>query len=154
MSSEVIDNVIAAWPPDYDLDGAEVEAMIRDMPGRPHMPTKLPDRFEDNSRRPPSAREVPVFDEKMVEALFHAVDYLRQEFKGFRREWPITNYDVLLSWYTEYGLVDIAFCPKVETFVQGGPFEVADRGMYRNGPGIEFVLSLSDYSLVKRVYMR
>lgn len=150
ISFDKIDEVLNSWPPDYGLDGADVEAMIHDMPGRPHMPERLPDRFKDNGRRPPSAREVPVFDERMIEALFHAVNYLRQEFKRFRGEWPLSDYDVHLSWYSEHDLVDVAFCPKFEMLDQGSGLEVVGR----DSPGIEFVLSSTDYSLVRRVYMK
>lgn len=153
MNSRVIDEVINSWPPDFRLEGGDVEEMIRDMPDRRHMPRERPKRTPEAERS--SRRDAPTsFDDRMIDVLYHAVNALREVFKKYRSEWPLSGYSVLLSWHVEHELANISFCPKIDTLVEGIPFEVSDRGMYANGPGVTFIISIPDCSLVKTVHMR
>ena len=88
--------------------------------------------------------------------LYHAKKYLDQTFdeRFGGKTWPLEKYNVLTTLYENEGYAAVAFCPKIETFVQGIPFEVADRGIWKNGPGVHLFISLKDYSLLKTTFMR
>jgi hypothetical protein len=77
-------------------------------------------------------------------------DIFKSKFSG--KSWPIEKYDVVASFYKEYA--SVSFCPMIENFIDGIPFEVADRGIWKNGPGVQIFISLDDYSHLKTVFMR
>jgi hypothetical protein len=97
---------------------------------------------------------VPELDEKIALILSRAVDCLREVFSGLGHEWPLEKYAVHVTLHAEYDLADVAFCPKVETCIDGVPFEVSVNGVFANGPGVRFLLTLSSLALVETVYMR
>jgi hypothetical protein len=83
-------------------------------------------------------------------AKIYLEDIFKTKFGG--KFWPIEKYNIIVSFYEEYAAV--AFCPMIEDFIDGIPFEVADRGMWKNGPGVDIFISLDDYSHLKTVFMR
>lgn len=105
-----------------------------------------------DERDPPDYR----FDGRLLPLMQRARTYLediyQDRFSG--RTWPIEGYVVILNSYHEEGYAAVSFCPKVESAVEGVPFEVADRGIWKNGPGVQLFISLKDFSLLKTVFMR
>lgn len=159
MSQKLPREVLNFDPPDLWLDGGDVSEMIREMPARPIVlkelqPNPTETIYRAKRERLHPGRVAPALDEKIVMLLFRAVEHLRDIFSQKGREWPLDKYIVLASIHPDHDLADISFCPKVETLVQGIPFEVPVHGVYANGPAVRFFLSLSTLSLVKTMYMR
>lgn len=104
------------------------------------------------SRYPPDQR----FDGRVIMVLHQARNYLLNVFDSHfsGKQWPLEGYEVLFNMYPEHNCAEVSFCPKVDTSINGVPFEVADQGVWANGPGVEFFISLEDYSLLKTTFMR
>lgn len=120
------------WPPDHRLPGTDVAAILAT--GDP--------------------ADIDGVDDLMVALLSSAVGHLHDAFARFGRTWPLEKYDILVTSDDDQGLARVAFCPQVETLVNGIPFEVADGGMWANGPAPVFDLALADQRLVKTTWQR
>ncbi|WP_426336951.1 hypothetical protein ACN9MY_05635 [Pseudoduganella sp. R-31] len=68
--------------------------------------------------------------------------------------WSLESYSICFSVTDDNRYTSLAFMPDPAYEVNGIPFEVADRGMYKNGMGVVYIYRLVDYSLVNTTYMR
>ncbi|WP_338767675.1 hypothetical protein [Massilia sp. METH4] len=80
-----------------------------------------------------------------------ALEEFRRKSKG---EWSLSNYKIAISVNDDQSYAAVSFLPDPAYFVNGIPFEIADRGMYRNGMAIVYIYRLGDLSLVNTSYMR
>ncbi|MBY4727250.1 MULTISPECIES: hypothetical protein [Burkholderia] len=77
------------------------------------------------------------------------------EFRKFSKgEWSLKNYNVSIDFGRDERLVAISFIPRPAYEVNGVPFEVADKGMYKNGRGVTYIYTVDGGELLKAVYMR
>ncbi|WP_156409984.1 hypothetical protein [Duganella sp. Root198D2] len=84
-----------------------------------------------------------------------AMSIAYDEFMIFSKgEWSLDNYQICISYTDDMDYMSIAFLPDPAYEINGIPFEVASRGMYKNGRGVEYIYSLMDFSLVKKILMR
>ena len=89
-------------------------------------------------------------------ALIHGYQYLLKHFQKYfsGKIWPIEKYSVCVNYYKDFNYIVVSFIPITETFIDGVPFEIADRGMYKNGPGTSFFLDPITYELLRFHAMR
>ncbi len=89
-------------------------------------------------------------------ALETSIQYFFTILKTFKnhKKWSLEKYTIYIGDYPEYNYYEFSFCPKTETFVAGIPFEIADQGIYKNGPGITMFISKEDNSLLRHYFMR
>jgi len=160
MIRDIPEDIINFEPPDYELEGSEVLEIIKEMPIRPIIPvnrepTPIELCYAEMRRKKHPNREVPPIGREVIEVLYDAVQEMIKIFKNMKvSSYTISKYNVLLAIHTNYDIAAISFCPKVETFIEEVPFEVPNRGVWKNGPGVSFFYSLSSKSLLKKIYMR
>ena len=78
-----------------------------------------------------------------------------EEFKKlYADKYDLLKYEIWLNKFEEKKYFSISFLPNIETIFAGVHFEIADQGMYQNGPGVVFFFSLDDCSLLKTQWMR
>lgn len=159
INKDIPEEIKNFYPPDYDLDGSEVLEIIKEMPER----YTLPLNRESNSseiysqeirRKRNPEREVPPLGEEAIKVLYYAVQEMYKIFENIKGDYSIPKYNVLISLHINHDIEVVSFCPKVETFIQGVPFEIPYKGMWQNGPGVSFYYSLSNHVLIKKIYMR
>lgn len=156
MCRDVPKELTKFYPPDYEVDGLDILEIIRNKSEEFNIlvSRKLKEMNLMDFEIEDIEKEIPVFDEFVFKVIYYAVEEMLKEFEKYENEYSILKYDVLLNIYTEYDIIKIAFCPKIETFIQGFPFEVPYRGLWNNGPGISFYFELSSCTVLKKVYMR
>ncbi|MFC4159053.1 hypothetical protein [Chitinimonas lacunae] len=95
-------------------------------------------------------------DGKIFSLAYHGRVFFEEKYKNPQNTeiWPVENYEICISIYEEENCASISFCPKMEDFIEGFTFEISRQGLWENGPGVTFYLSLHDYSLIKTVSMR
>ncbi|MGW8389327.1 hypothetical protein [Pseudoduganella sp. HUAS MS19] len=91
------------------------------------------------------------FSGEIVKAANLAYEEFMHLSKG---KWPLDNYSVCFSITDDYQYTSFAFIPDPAHEINGIPFEVSNRGMYKNGQGVVYIYRLKDYSLVNTTYMR
>lgn len=88
-------------------------------------------------------------------AVIMAMNIAYDEFITFSRgEWSLDNYQICISYTDDMDYISIAFLPDPAHEINGIPFEVANRGMYKNGRGVEYIYSLMDFSMLQKILMR
>ncbi|MFC4159051.1 hypothetical protein [Chitinimonas lacunae] len=112
----------------------------------------------NNEKLPKNIRNKPDIElnGRTLLALSHAINYLNNTFDIYfkKKKWPIENYEIWTVIYEEEKCISVAFCPKIEPDESGLLFEVPVQGVWKNGPGVKFFISLADYSLIDTVFMR
>lgn len=84
-----------------------------------------------------------------------AANLAYKEFMLFSKgEWSLENYEICLSITHDLQYASFSFLPDPAYEVNGIPFEIADRGIYKNGRGVVYVYCLNDYVLVDKKFMR
>ncbi|WBS02556.1 hypothetical protein OU994_30685 [Pseudoduganella sp. SL102] len=68
--------------------------------------------------------------------------------------WSLEDYEILVEVNEDESYAAISFLPDPEYLIDGVPFEVAHRGIFKNGMGVTYVYCLKDLSLVNITYMR
>lgn len=162
MIKEIPEKLIGFDPPDYALDGSEVLEMIKDMPEKINLPInrKMNSREEmyaEMRAKSHPEREVSPLEKETIEVLYYAVQEMFNEFKMFKsrkENYSILKYNVLLFIHSDYDIAEVAFCPKIESFIDGVPFDVPNQGTWINGPGVDFYFALTGHELLKKYYMR
>jgi hypothetical protein len=87
--------------------------------------------------------------------LLHVFPLALEEFnKLSKKNWPLDNYQISVSVSDDESYAAISFLPDIANVVEGIPFEIASRGMYKNGMGVTYIYRLEDRFLVKKTYMR
>lgn len=161
MNRTVPDEVLNSWPPDLWLAGEDVQALAEDLRSGAHLvgrgggPVQLRVWNQNPAAMVQPDRMALHADDEIIGVVVSALGHLDAVYDGgVGRRWPLNRYTVLVTQHTEYSMVDVAFCPDPTNFVDGIPFEIADKGMYINGPGVQLILAADDHSLIRTVYMR
>ncbi|WP_124579295.1 MULTISPECIES: hypothetical protein [Burkholderia] len=92
-----------------------------------------------------------MFDGVVFKFFGRALDDFKEFSKG---RWPLGNYTVSVNSESDGRMVAISFSPITVDLVDDIPFEIADRGVYKNGMGVTYVYSTGDGKLLKKIYMR
>lgn len=167
MIEKIPEKLIGFYPPDYELDGSEVLEMIKDMPEKINLPISIKPNsmkemnVEKCSKRHPE-RVVPPLDNKAIKVLYCAVQEMLKIFEILKKpskkrpakkslqkkskevDYSISEYVVSLSLHIDYDIADVAFCPKVENWLDAPG----------DGPSEDFYFKLSSQELLKRYGMR
>ena len=69
-------------------------------------------------------------------------------------DWDLDNYSVHITASEDKKYVKIGFLPNIDTFVDGIPFQIANRGMYKYGMGVSFTYDLQTMILLNTTFMR
>lgn len=87
------------------------------------------------------------------------VSYLENGLNEFRKlfkdKFNLRNYTVGIDDFSDpHNYYSVSFMPNVESMFEDINFEIADKGMYKNGMGVVFFFSSKEDKLLKTVYMR
>ncbi len=159
MINNIPDEVYNFFPPDYVFDGSEVLEMIKDMPVRPNYienrkPSFREDMYVELRNKHHPDRVVLPFGKESIEVFYLAVQEMYKIFNNMKGDYTIEKYNVLLSIHIDHDIINVAFCPKTVPTFEGSYLEIPCGGIYTNGPGVDFFYSLSDYTLIRRIFMR
>ena len=145
MIKEIPEKLIEFYPPHYDLDGSEVMEMIKYIPEKINLPIiRKPNPSEAMYPEKYLEREVPPLEKEAIEVLYYAVQEMFKIFKSMKKNYSISEYNVGLSLHTDYDIVEVSFCFKIESWLDG----------QGGGPGVSFYFTLSSHALLKTTHMR
>lgn len=140
MTYRIPDEVLDTVAFDVKLDGALALALIAAGSG-------------SEGRADPLPKEDAV-EPRVLRALSSGIEQLKLVFQELGDEWPLEGYNVFIAFHAKYDLVEVDFCPQLSSMFEGVSFEIADRGMYANGPGVQFFFHTPGFELVYRGFMR
>lgn len=136
IPDEVLDTVVF----DVKLDGSRALALLSGASGSEGCTALRQDK--------------DAVEPRVLRALSSGIEQLKLVFQDLGDEWPLDGYNILITFHTKYDLVEVDFCPKVSSMFEGISFEIADGGMYANGPGVQFFFTTPEFELVSKCFMR
>lgn len=76
----------------------------------------------------------------------------KKDFDVLSENWDLNNY---IIWFeSEKKYISVSFIPKIDTFIDGVPFQIASQGMYKYGRGYTFIYDAVSGELLDTIGMR
>jgi len=84
-----------------------------------------------------------------------AADLAYKEFLLLSKgRWPLDVYEICISITKNNKFASFSFLPNIADDTCGFPYEIANKGMYKNGMGVVYIFRLDDFSLIGKIFMR